>query len=386
MSKSPSIDALALARELVRCPSVTPSDAGALDVLQTALEKLGFRCQRLTFAEHGAAEVDNLYARLGSDRPNFCFAGHSDVVPVGDIGGWSVDPFGAEVIDGVLYGRGAADMKGAIACFVAAAGRFLESRRGRIPGSISVIITGDEEGEAINGTAKVLAWMREKREVIDACLVGEPTNPSRLGEMIKIGRRGSMTGSLTVHGTQGHAAYPHLADNPIPRLLKMLSAISEPALDQGSDHFQPSELQLTTIDVGNPTPNIIPAQARASFNIRFNDRHTPASLEGWLRTRLDEIGGAYDLEVRLSGEAFLTPPGPLSELISSAVSKVLGVEPELGTSGGTSDARFIKDHCAVAELGLVGETMHKVDERVPVADLSALTDIYVAVLEGYFPA
>ncbi len=386
MSRSPSIEPLTLARELVRCPSVTPDDAGALDVLQRALEVLGFRCHRLTFGGDGGDQVDNLYARLGSQPPNFCFAGHTDVVPAGDVGAWRVDPFAAEVMDGVLYGRGAVDMKGAIACFVAATARFLEDRGDRVPGSISLLVTGDEEGEAINGTAKVLAWMRENGEVIDACLLGEPTSPSRLGEMIKIGRRGSMTGRLVVHGTQGHVAYPRLADNPIPRLLAMLSAISEPALDQGSEHFQASELQLTTVDVGNPAANVIPAHARATFNIRFNDRHSSTSLERWLRAHLDEIGGAYDLELIISGEPYLTPPGALSELIAGAVRKVLGLEPELGTTGGISDARFIKDHCPVAELGLVGQTMHKVDERVPVADLDALADIYGAVLDGYFPA
>ena len=339
----------------------------------------------LTFSEDGTADVDNLYARLGRDPPNLCFAGHTDVVPVGEAGAWSLDPFGAEVHDGVLYGRGAADMKGAIACFVAAAARFLETRGGRVPGSISLLITGDEEGEAINGTAKVLPWMRAQGEVIDACLVGEPTNPSRLGEMVKIGRRGSLTGHLTVLGEEGHAAYPHLADNPIPRLLDMLSAISEPTLDQATEHFQASNLEVTTIDIGNPAANVIPARARATFNIRFNDRHTSSSLTRWLRERLDEVGGAYELDVRASGEAFLTPPGAFSELILSAVRKTLGLDPELSTSGGTSDARFIKDYCPVVELGLIGETMHKVDERVAVADLSALTDVYVAVLDGYFP-
>ncbi len=386
MSRAPDIDALGLARDLIRCPSVTPEDGGALEVLEAALERLGFTCHRLRFSQPGTADVDNLYARLGSDPPNFCFAGHTDVVPVGDAEAWSVDPFGAEVVDGHLCGRGAADMKGAVACFVAATARFLERRRGRVPGSLSLLITGDEEGVAVNGTAKVLAWMGEHGEAIDACIVGEPTCPKRLGEMIKIGRRGSMTGRLAVHGSQGHVAYPELADNPIPRLIRMLSAVTAAPLDEGGAHFQPSNLELTTVDVGNPVDNVIPASARATFNIRFNDSHTARSLERWLRQSFDAIGGAYELELRVGGEAFLTPPGPLSELVAGAVRETLGIEPELSTSGGTSDARFIKDHCPVAELGLVGRTMHKVDERVSLDDLAALTEVYLAVLDAYFPA
>ena len=386
MSRAPDIDALGLARDLIRCPSVTPEDGGALEVLQAALERLGFTCHRLRFSQAGTAEVDNLYARLGSSPPNFCFAGHTDVVPVGDAEAWSVDPFGAEVVDGHLWGRGAADMKGAVACFVAATARFLERRGGRVPGSVSLLITGDEEGVAVNGTAKVLAWMGEHGEVIDACIVGEPTCPEHLGEMIKIGRRGSMTGRLAVHGSQGHVAYPQLADNPIPRLIRMLSAVTGAPLDEGGAHFQPSNLELTTIDVGNPVDNVIPASARATFNIRFNDSHSAESLERWLRQSFDAVGGAYDLELRVGGEAFLTPPGPLSELVAGAVRETLGIEPELSTSGGTSDARFIKDHCPVAELGLVGRTMHKVDERVSLDDLAALTEVYLAVLDAYFPA
>ncbi len=386
MSRAPDIYALGLARDLIRCPSVTPEDGGALEVLQASLERLGFTCHRLRFSQPGTAAVDNLYARLGSDPPNFCFAGHTDVVPVGDAEAWSVDPFGAEVVDGHLWGRGAADMKGAVACFVAATARFLERRGGRVPGSVSLLITGDEEGVAVNGTAKVLAWMGENGEVIDACIVGEPTCPARLGEMIKIGRRGSMTGRLAVHGSQGHVAYPQLADNPIPRLIRMLSAVTEAPLDAGGAHFQPSNLELTSIDVGNPVDNVIPASARATFNIRFNDSHSAESLERWLRHSFDAVGGAYDLELRVGGEAFLTPPGPLSELVAGAVRETLGIEPELSTSGGTSDARFIKDHCPVAELGLVGRTMHKVDERVSLDDLAALTEVYLAVLDSYFPA
>ena len=363
---------------------MTPEDGGALGVLQCALEALGFVCHRLVFREPGTHDIDNLYARLGTGQPNFCFAGHTDVVPVGNRDAWTVDPFGGEVIDGVLYGRGATDMKSAIACFVSAVAGFVADRGPGFGGSISFLITGDEEGPALNGTKKVLDWMAENGEKIDVCIVGEPTNPLRLGDMIKIGRRGSMTGQITVTGIQGHTAYPHLADNPLPRLVKMLDALVSTQLDDGTPHFQPSNLQLTTIDVGNPATNVIPARASAGFNIRFNDLHTGASLTEWIRERCDSVGGAYELDVKISGEAFLTPPGEFSGLISRVVRDVTGIEPELSTSGGTSDARFIKDYCPVAEFGLVGQTMHKVDERIAVADIDALTRIYRAMLDGYF--
>ncbi len=363
---------------------MTPEDGGALGVLEAALSDLGFACHRLKFSADGTPDVDNLYARLGDGKPNFCFAGHTDVVPLGNPDAWSVDPFGGDVIDGVLYGRGATDMKSAVAAFVEAARRFLDGRNGAFDGSISLLITGDEEGPAINGTKKVLDWMAENGETIDVCLVGEPTNPTALGDMIKIGRRGSLSGTLTVPGVQGHTAYPHLADNPLPRLVKMLDAMASTPLDDGTDHFQPSNLQLTTVDVGNPATNVIPAQARAGFNIRFNDLHTGASLTEWLHDRCKAVGGDYELDIHVSGEAFLTPPGRFSELLARTVTDVTGRTPELSTSGGTSDARFIKDFCPVAEFGLVGQTMHKVDERIAVADLDALTDIYAAVLDGYF--
>ncbi|MCH8184366.1 MAG: succinyl-diaminopimelate desuccinylase [Proteobacteria bacterium] len=369
---------------MIRCDSVTPRDGGALEHLEKALKGLGFTCHRLPFAEPGTEEVQNLYARIGDAPPNFCFAGHTDVVPAGDREAWTVDPFGAEIHDGYLYGRGASDMKSAIACFVAAAAKVLADHGGKTPGSISLLITGDEEGPAVNGTAKVLGWMREKGEVIDACLVGEPTNPTRLGQMVKIGRRGSLSGHLRVRGVQGHTAYPHLADNPIPRLIKMLTAITDASLDDGTPHFQPSDLQITTIDVGNPATNVIPAEVRAAFNVRFNDRYTSKTLTEWLRAKFDAVGGDYDLEIQVSGEAFLTPPGPLSELIAEAVKARLGIEPELSTTGGTSDARFIKDHAPVAEFGLIGQTMHKVDERIALADIEALTAIYADILTRYF--
>ena len=379
------IDPVELTRDLIRCPSITPADAGALDVLQSSLERLGFTCHRLTFSAPDTPDVDNLYARIGrDDARNFCFAGHTDVVPVGDKAAWSADPFGAELRDGQLFGRGAADMKGAIAAFVAAAARFIARCAGELPGAISLLITGDEEGPAVNGTKPVLEWLQARGERLDACIVGEPTNPTQLGEMIKIGRRGSLTGRLSVRGVQGHTAYPQLADNPIHRLIKMLARITERPLDEGTAHFQPSTLQISTIDVGNPASNVIPAEARATFNIRFNDKHDGKGLERWLRDEFDAVGGTYELKVQVSGESFLTPPGPLSDLIARAVEQVLRRNPELSTTGGTSDARFIKDYCAVAEFGLAGATMHKVDERVPVADIRALADIYVAVLAGYF--
>jgi succinyl-diaminopimelate desuccinylase len=379
-----TIDPLDLSRALIRCPSVTPADAGALDVLEEALKGLGFACHRLTFSEAGTADVDNLYARVGGGGPNFCFAGHTDVVPAGDRAAWTRDPFAAEVDSGRLYGRGAADMKSAIACFVAAVSRFLDRRGPDFSASISLMITGDEEGPAVNGTAKVLEWLRGRDEGIDACLVGEPTNPAALGEMIKIGRRGSLNGRLAVHGTQGHAAYPLLADNPIPRLMRMLAAIDGDPLDQGTEHFQPSTVTITSVDVGNPTSNVIPAQAHARINVRFNDRHTAGDVETWLTGHCAGVGGRFDLQVEVSGEAFLTPPGPLSDLVASAVERVTGRTPELNTTGGTSDARFIKDHCPVVEFGIIGETAHKVDENVAVSEVRALTDIYQAVLDGFF--
>jgi succinyl-diaminopimelate desuccinylase len=374
-------DPVALAQALIRCPSVTPADEGAIGVLEDALGRLGFRCHRLTFEEAGTAPVDNLYARLGEGAPNLAFAGHTDVVPAGDPAAWRVDPFGGVVQGGQLYGRGAVDMKGAIAAFVAAAARFLSEHRPA--GSISLLITGDEEGPAVNGTRKLLGWLREQGEHLDACVVGEPTNPTRLGEMIKIGRRGSLTGWLTVPGVQGHAAYPERADNPIPRLLAMLAALTTAPLDGGSEHFQASDLVITSVDVGNQVSNVIPGQARATFNIRFSNRHSASSLEAWLRQRLDAVGGRYELRTAAGGEPFVTQPGPFSELLETLIERELGVTPELSTSGGTSDARFIKDACPVVEFGLVGATIHQVDERVDVADLEALTRIYQALLASY---
>jgi succinyl-diaminopimelate desuccinylase len=379
-----SLDPIALTQALIRCPSVTPADAGALDVLRGAVEPLGFACHRLRFSADGTPDIDNLYARLGNGGRNFCFAGHTDVVPPGNPDGWTVDPFKAEIIDGHVYGRGAADMKGAIAAFAAAAARFV-ARRGRdFGGSISLLITGDEEGPSINGTAKVLGWMRERGETMDFCIVGEPTNEKQLGDMAKIGRRGSMNIVLTAIGQQGHVAYPHLAENPNHLLVRMLADLTAKPLDTGTDHFQPSSLQVTTIDVGNPTTNVIPARATAGINIRFNDLHSSKSLTAWMRQRLDALGGRYEMTVSVSGEAFLTPPGVLSDLLSGAVERVLKRKPQLSTTGGTSDARFIRAHAPVVEFGLVGLTMHKVDERAAVEDIRNLSAIYEAALDRFF--
>jgi succinyl-diaminopimelate desuccinylase len=375
----PAIDSISLTQTLIRCKSITPEDAGALGVLEAALKPLGFDSHRLAFGD-GVERVENLYARRGRAGPNFCFAGHTDVVPPGDLSAWSVDPFAGQIRDGVLIGRGAADMKGAIAAFVAA----VASAGAGITGSVSLLITGDEEGIAKNGTRKVLDWLAAKGERIDHALVGEPTNPERLGEMIKIGRRGSLNAKLTVLGTQGHVAYPQQADNPIPRLLEMLRALRTEKLDEGTAHFQPSNLEITSIDVGNPTTNVIPARAEARFNIRFNDAHTGESLKALIEDRIAALGGPYQLAFDLSGEAFFTPPGPFTSLVAEAVREETGLRPALSTTGGTSDARFIKDHCPVIEFGLAGKTMHKIDEHVPVADIPALARIYARILTRYF--
>lgn len=379
-----ALDPVDLGSRLIRCPSVTPEEGGALDLLQAVLTPLGFVCHRLPFDTPDTDRVDNLFARRGTGSPHFCFAGHTDVVPEGDASAWRHDPFSGRVEDGVLWGRGAADMKGAIAAFVAAVSRFVEEAPDAGDGSVSLLITGDEEGPSVNGTTRVLDWMQAEGHVPDVCVVGEPTNPAVLGEMMKIGRRGSLTGTLTVRGTQGHVAYPHLADNPIHRLLRVLEPFAEGRLDDGTAHFPPSTLMVTTIDVGNPASNVIPASARAVFNIRFNDGHSAESLERMLRDSFDQKGGDYTLETTCSGESFVTEPGALSELVAGAVEQVLGRRPEPSTTGGTSDARFIKRLCPVVEFGLVGQTMHKVDERIAVADVTALTDIYAAMLRRFF--
>lgn len=382
-----SIDPIALTQALIRCPSVTPQDAGALGVLEAALKPLGFDCKRLRFDAAETDSVDNLYARLGTGRPNFCFAGHTDVVPPGDTAAWRHPPFAAEVHDGMLFGRGAADMKSAIAAFAAATARYVE-KHGKPKGAISLLITGDEEGIAVNGTVKVLDWLKQNGQTLDHCLVGEPTSAAKTGDVIKIGRRGSMNFRLTVKGTQGHVAYPQRALNSIPVMAELIARIAALKLDSGSDNFDPSTLAFTTVDVGNPAVNVIPGEAQAGFNIRFNDLHTPDGLlqkiEPILRAVMHERGAEVILTHATSGVSFVTKPGAYTDLLSNAVKRVTGAAPEHSTTGGTSDARFIKDHCPVAELGLPGATMHRTDECASVEDIEILTRIYLAVLEDYF--
>jgi len=370
-------DPLPLARALIEKPSVTPADAGAIGVLEQALAALGFACTRLAFGEDaGRPRIENLYARLGSTGRNFCFAGHTDVVPAGK--GWMVEPFAAMVSEGLLWGRGAVDMKGAIACWVAAVARLLAE--GALSDSVSLLITGDEEGRALDGTKRALEALKAKGERLDWCVVGEPTSATHLGDTVKIGRRGSLNGRLRVIGSQGHTAYPDLADNPIPRLMAALAAITQKPLDHGSEHFPASTIAITTVDVSNPAANVIPAEARAAFNLRFNDKHTGAALEAQLRREIAQAAGSHEIEFEISGESFVTAPGPLTEALGRAIVAETGRRPELSTSGGTSDARFVKDYCPVAEFGLVGRTMHKADERVPLDDLEALTRIYRRLL------
>ena len=380
-----ALDPVAFAADLIRCKSVTPADDGALGTLERRLAAAGFACHRLPFSEPGTPDIDNLYARLGTSGPHFCFAGHTDVVPVGNVAGWSVDPFAADIQDGYLYGRGAVDMKGAIAAFATAALGFAEAHKASgLPGSISFLITGDEEGPSINGTKKVLDWMLANGQIPDHCVVGEPTNETVLGDMAKIGRRGSLNVELVSKGAQGHVAYPHLADNPIHPLIALLAELASKPLDAGNAHFQPSSLQVTTVDVGNPTENLIPATARARFNIRFNDMHRSQTLLAWIGERVAAHGGKIDMVSRVSGESFITAPGALSSLVSDAVEKRLGRRPALSTTGGTSDARFISRHCPTIEFGLVGRTMHKTDERAAVQDIVDLAAIYRHMLDQYF--
>jgi succinyl-diaminopimelate desuccinylase len=364
-------DPLPLARALIACASVTPADDGAQSVLAAELERLGFTVAHLPF---GATK--NLFARLGAGRPHFCFAGHTDVVPPGSA--WRHDPFAAEIADGVLYGRGACDMKGAIAAFIAAAEIVLADAPPR--GSISLLITGDEEGAATDGTVRVLPWMQQHDAIPDFCLVGEPTNPSALGETIKLGRRGSLNAAITVHGTQGHVAYPHRADNPVHRLVAALAELTATRLDDGTEWFEPSALQITSIDVGNPANNVIPASAAARVNIRFNNLHTGAGLQAWLHEVLSRHAEKFDCSVAISGEAFLTQPGEFSEALAASVQAITGRVAKFDTGGGTSDARFIARYCPVAEFGLINATIHKVDECVAVADLHQLAAIYADLL------
>jgi len=373
-------DAVALAAALIRAPSVTPDAEAALELVARLLEGAGYHVERLTFAT-GGVPIVNLYARLGAEGPNLCFAGHVDVVPEGDARRWSHGPFAGEIVDGRLYGRGAVDMKGAVAAFLAAALRAGKPAKG----SLSFLITGDEEGPALDGTVKVVEWLKAKGERIDHCVLGEPTNPAALGDAFKIGRRGSLSGVVTVKGVQGHVAYPHLADNPVPRLVRLLSALIAAPLDAGSEFFPASNLEVVSVDVGNPAFNVIPALATARFNVRFNDHFTLASLKDEVRRRLDATGEPYAIEFPAgASESFITAPGPFVDIVAGAVEQVTGRRPEPSTSGGTSDARFIKDLCPVVEFGLVGQTMHKVDEATPVADVEALTAIYGAIIARYF--
>ncbi|MEP0942872.1 MAG: succinyl-diaminopimelate desuccinylase [Rhizobiaceae bacterium] len=397
---TPLSPAASLLQQLIRCPSVTPIEGGALDLLQSRLEPLGFVVQRRIFSKPGTPDVENLYARLGTESPNLCFAGHTDVVPVGNESDWSSKPFEGGVVDGFMIGRGAVDMKGGIACFIAAVEAYLE-KNGPANGSISLLITGDEEGPAVNGTTAILDWLVEQGEVIDACVVGEPTNPTQIGDAIKIGRRGSISGSVEVNGVQGHAAYPHLADNPARGITALVGALMQAPYDQGTKDFQPTNLEVTSIDIGNPAFNVIPNRATARFNIRFNDTWTADSIKQEIEARLEKASNDRALRPELNGSArpavnwsvtyterpshvFLTNDEKLIAALSSAVASVTGSTPELSTDGGTSDARFIKDVCPVVEFGLVGQTMHQIDERVELTDLELLMEIYHQFLDQFF--
>ena len=377
------IDPVDLTARLVRCPSVTPDEGGALVLLQTLLSDAGFACTRVD-----RGETSNLYARWGgkAHARTFGFNGHTDVVPVGDLAAWTKDPFGAEIEEGWLYGRGATDMKSGVAAFAAAAVDFVTDTPP--DGAVVLAITGDEEGDATDGTVALLDWMEAEGERLDVCLVGEPTSPDYMGQMMKIGRRGSMTAWFTFRGTQGHAAYPHKALNPLPAMARLMADLSEHELDSGTGHFDASTLAVVTMDVGNAATNVIPAEGRATVNIRFNDAHTGTGITNWLRAEADrvarETGIAIDMRVKISGESFLTPPGPLSDLVAKAVQVETNRTPELSTTGGTSDARFVKDHCPVVEFGLVGHRMHAVDERVRVEQIEQLKAIYLRVLQDYF--
>ena len=383
-----SADPVAIARDLLRCPSVTPAEGGALAYLEKTLKAAGFSVHRMTFREPGTDDVENLYARIGTAGPHLVFAGHTDVVPAGNEKAWKHPPFAGELAGGELYGRGAVDMKGGIACAVAAVLDRLSHKGGKPKGSISFLITGDEEGIAVNGMPKLLKWVAERSEKFDHCVLGEPSNQEMLGDTIKIGRRGSLNGHLIVSGKQGHVAYPQRAENPIRGLVTLVSALQMEPLDQGSTQFAPSHLEFTSVDVGNKTVNLIPGEARARFNIRFNDKHTLESLKKMIEGRATKAANgkirfSFQWEPSNAG-VFVTNPGPFTELVADAVAEVTGRKPELSTTGGTSDARFITDYCPVVEFGLVGQTMHAIDERVPIADLRALTAIYRKIIDRYF--
>jgi succinyl-diaminopimelate desuccinylase len=376
------VDPVDLTARLIRCPSVTPLEGGALTLLEEVLTGAGFTCTRVD-----RGQTPNLFARWGAKghARTFGFNGHTDVVPVGDTAAWTADPFGGEIRGGELWGRGATDMKAGVACFVAAA---CDLVRHEPDGAIILAITGDEEGDATDGTVALLDWMAREGERMAVCLVGEPTSTEVVGDMMKIGRRGSMTARFTVTGVQGHSAYPHRAKNPVHAIARLMDRLASHELDRGTEHFDASTLAVTTIDVGNPASNVIPARATATVNIRFNDAHTSATLTRWLETEAAEVaastGCGIGMEVRVSGESFLTPPGPLSDLIANAIRAETGSDPAFSTTGGTSDARFVKDHCPVVEFGLPGRTMHQVDERVPVEDVRLLKQVYGRILRDYF--
>jgi succinyl-diaminopimelate desuccinylase len=381
-------DALSITRDLVRCPSVTPADAGALGVLEALLKDAGFDVHRVTFSEEGTADIDNLYARIGTSAPHLCFAGHTDVVPAGDEAAWTQLPFAGEIKDGMLYGRGTVDMKGGIACSLAAVLDYLKANGGKPKGSISFLITGDEESIAVNGTIKLLKWVAARGEKLDHCVLGEPSNVDALGDCIKVGRRGSLSGTVIVEGTQGHVAYPHRANNPIPDMAAIVAALSSDPLDSGNDFFPASNLEFVSLDVGNPAWNVIPAQARARFNIRHNDIRSQDELRALIEERAAKVAGNR-IRQRIEWEpsnadAFMTKPGKFTDLVVAAIEAETGRKPDLNTGGGTSDARFISRYCEVLEFGLVGQTMHQVDERVAVSDLAQLTTIYRGILERYF--
>jgi succinyl-diaminopimelate desuccinylase len=379
-------DPVAIARDLLRCQSVTPAEGGALAYLEGVLNGAGFTVHRVTFTEPGHAPVENLYARVGTQPPHFVFAGHTDVVPPGDDAAWTHPPFAGEVVRGMLYGRGAVDMKGGIACAVAAALDHLATSGGKPKGSISFLITGDEESVAVNGTVKLLKWAADRAEKFDHCILGEPTNSAAIGDAVKIGRRGSLNGTLVVIGKQGHVAYPQLAENPVRGLVTLMGALMAP-LDQGSQHFEPSNLEFTSIDIGNRVVNLIPAEARARFNLRYNDRHSQDSVKTLIERRAADAAQRIRWRIEWepsNSDVFFTAPGPFMDLVVAAIADVTGRKPNLSTGGGTSDARFIKDYCPVLEFGLLGQTMHQVNERTAVADLAALTAIYRRILERYF--
>ena len=384
-------------RELIRCPSVTPQEGGALTYMENELTRLGFCVERVTFSDENTPDVENLYARLGSKAPHIMFAGHTDVVPIGNADDWSSEAFSGEVKDGVMFGRGAVDMKGGIACFLGAVEAYLTNNK--LDGSISFLITGDEEGPSVNGTDKLLKWAAEKGEIWDACIVGEPSNPNAIGDVIKNGRRGSLSGRITVNGVQGHAAYPHLSDNPVNGMIDLLNALLETPFDEGTQMFQPTNLEVTSVDVGNAATNVIAAKATAGFNIRFNDLWTGDTVKQEIKRRLEEGAKSaiirngkdtpVDFEIEWIGRVshvFLTKGDTLIDTLSEAIKSVIGKTPELSTGGGTSDARFIKDYCPVVEFGLVGQTMHQVDERTALSDVEKLTAVYQKFLENYFKA